>query len=177
MIRNAWAAAVALAVLGFAGCNNAGEPDPNDMKGVAPGGSGGAPAPGSTSGRADYPGAQPSPGTGGDAAQPAGEADAAKPEGEGDAAKPEGGDSPQAAAEAFFTPEELAAIKTLPEDEAALAIAQRVCPSSGAHLGAMDAPYKVTVGDEVFFLCCEGCKGDVDADPQGMLAKAKAPKK
>lgn len=35
---------------------------------------------------------------------------------------------------------------------------QKICPVSGGELGAMGDPIKVQVGDEVAYLCCNGCK-------------------
>ncbi len=70
-----------------------------------------------------------------------------------------------------FTSDELAAIKKLPATEQTLALSQGVCPVSGEHLGAMDAPVKVSAEGKSFFLCCKGCKKEVDANPKDVLAK------
>jgi len=64
--------------------------------------------------------------------------------------------------------------KLSPEDRAA-AEAQKVCPVSGEKLGAglMGAPIKVTVKGQTVFLCCSGCKEDIEKDPDKYLAKLK----
>jgi len=59
----------------------------------------------------------------------------------------------------------------LSADDRALAEKQKVCPVGGGELGAMGVPYKLTVKDRVVFLCCEHCKGDIEADPDKFLAK------
>jgi YHS domain-containing protein len=79
-------------------------------------------------------------------------------------------DQPQASA-ATLSEEEIAAIKKLPEDDARIALAQAACPVSGENLGAMGTPVKVTAEGQTFFLCCKGCKKDVDKDPKAVLAK------
>jgi Cu(I)/Ag(I) efflux system membrane fusion protein len=66
---------------------------------------------------------------------------------------------------------ELANIDKLPPDESALARAQRVCPVTGALLGSMGRPYKTMLGERAVFLCCKGCEGAVQKDPEGMLKK------
>lgn len=48
---------------------------------------------------------------------------------------------------------------------------QKICPVSDAALGSMGAPVKVTVKDRIVFLCCEGCKAKLLADPDKYLAK------
>ena len=62
------------------------------------------------------------------------------------------------------------------EADQAAAEKQRICPVSGGALGSMGAPVKVTVtaGDGTeheVFLCCGGCKGDIEKDPDTYLAK------
>jgi YHS domain-containing protein len=44
--------------------------------------------------------------------------------------------------------------------------AQRVCPVTGAPLGSMGTPLKVTIGGQDVFLCCRGCLGKVRANPE-----------
>jgi YHS domain-containing protein len=70
-------------------------------------------------------------------------------------------------------PEELA---DLSEADRAAVLAQKVCPVSGQELGAMGTPIKVTVEGRDVFLCCEGCKDDLLADPGKYLAKLDANK-
>lgn len=74
---------------------------------------------------------------------------------------------------AKLSDEELANIKKLPAAEQPLALKQLVCPVSDEHLGAMDTPVKITAGGKTFFVCCKGCKKDVDADLKAVLAKLK----
>ena len=57
-----------------------------------------------------------------------------------------------------------------PED-AASAEKQHVCPVSGKMLGTMGVPEKVTVGDHTVWICCDGCKDKLLADPDKYLAK------
>lgn len=56
-------------------------------------------------------------------------------------------------------------------DEAAIA-QQRLCPVSGGKLGSMGAPLKVLIGDQRVYLCCKGCLGKVEKNPNQYLAKA-----
>ena len=37
------------------------------------------------------------------------------------------------------------------------AAVQEICPVSGGKLGQMGTPFKVKVGEETVFLCCQGC--------------------
>ena len=60
--------------------------------------------------------------------------------------------------------------KLSPEDRE-LALAQKVCPVSNEALGSMGVPYKMMVGDKPVFLCCDGCKPEVEKDPEAILAK------
>ncbi len=57
-----------------------------------------------------------------------------------------------------------------PEDRA-LAEKQKICPVSGAQLGKMGKPYKVTVEGRDVLLCCPACEAKIKADPQKYLAK------
>lgn len=55
----------------------------------------------------------------------------------------------------------LAQEKPQPELSAAdqvLAKVQSICPVTGEALGSMGAPVKVRIGEQVAFLCCEGCQ-------------------
>jgi hypothetical protein len=70
-----------------------------------------------------------------------------------------------------FTAKQLAAIKELPEAEQTAALKQRVCPVGDGPLGAMGKPYKVTYEGRSFYLCCDGCEGEVKADPKAIIAK------
>jgi hypothetical protein len=59
----------------------------------------------------------------------------------------------------------------LSDADRAAADKQRVCPVSGAVLGSMGTPYKVTVKDQTVFLCCPGCEKTIMKDPDKYLAK------
>ncbi len=48
---------------------------------------------------------------------------------------------------------------------------QEVCPVSGGRLGSMGAPVKVLVDDRPLYLCCQGCIGKVQEDPEAYLRK------
>lgn len=52
-----------------------------------------------------------------------------------------------------------------------LAIEQQVCPVSGEKLGSMGPPIKVTVAGHEVFICCSGCKQQLEDDPAKYLAK------
>ena len=56
-------------------------------------------------------------------------------------------------------------------DEATIA-QQRVCAVTGGKLGSMGAPVKVTAGGQSLFLCCKGCLGKVEKNPNAYFAKA-----
>jgi len=36
---------------------------------------------------------------------------------------------------------------------------QKICPVTGEALGSMGEPLKVEVGEQIAFLCCQGCQG------------------
>ena len=48
---------------------------------------------------------------------------------------------------------------------------QQVCAVSGGRLGSMGTPIKVLVGDEPVYLCCRGCLGKLQKDPEAYLRK------
>jgi len=43
---------------------------------------------------------------------------------------------------------------------------------TGGKLGGMGAPVKVTAGGQSLFLCCKGCLGRVENNPDAYFAKA-----
>jgi YHS domain-containing protein len=93
----------------------------------------------------------------------------------GDAPKLEGPKADTSKSAALkLTDKEIAAIKELPADEAALALAQGLCPIGGDHLGAMGKPFKVSAEGKTLFLCCDGCEADFKKDPKAALAKVSA---
>jgi multidrug efflux pump subunit AcrA (membrane-fusion protein) len=68
-----------------------------------------------------------------------------------------------------------AALAKLSEEDRKIATEQRFCvvlPKS--RLGSMGTPVKLTLAGETVFLCCEGCKDDVLADPDAAVKKAAA---
>lgn len=81
-----------------------------------------------------------------------------------------------AAPAAELTPDQVAAYAELPEAERTVAEKQAICPVSDHKLGTMGKPYKVTVKDKDgkdhdIYLCCEGCKEDVEKEPEKFIAK------
>lgn len=90
-------------------------------------------------------------------------------------------DAPKVVA-VILTDDEVELIKTLPEDEQTIALAQKVCPvgfdpakpDKGGHLGSMGKPFKKVVNGKIVFLCCKGCRKKFDSDPETYLAKAEA---
>ena len=76
-------------------------------------------------------------------------------------------------------PEVKASLDKLSPEDRTLAVAQKTCPITGEPLGSMGIPPKVTLKDQVVFLCCSSCKKKAEADPEKTLktvadAKAKA---
>ena len=68
-------------------------------------------------------------------------------------------------------PEDLKNIEQLPEADRKLALAQRICPVTGAALGSMGVPVKITLRGQTVFLCCKGCMGKAKRSPDEMLKK------
>lgn len=69
-----------------------------------------------------------------------------------------------------LTPEALEAIAQLSEADRELAATQKVCPVAGFALGSMGIPVRAEVNGEVVFLCCEGCRDGLMAEPDRYLA-------
>ena len=67
--------------------------------------------------------------------------------------------------------EDLKNIKQLPAAEQKLALAQRVCPITGAALGSMGVPVKITLRGQTVFLCCQGCVGKAKRNAEETLKK------
>jgi hypothetical protein len=78
------------------------------------------------------------------------------------------GDAP---AEVELTEEHIETINQLPAEDAEIALAQKVCPVSEEPLGSMGLPIKVDANGTPVFVCCAGCKGEVEADPAAFVAK------
>lgn len=70
-----------------------------------------------------------------------------------------------------FTAEELASLDELPAGDRDLAKQQKICPVTNMNLGSMGMPYKLVVEGRTLFLCCEGCEGEVKADPAAAIRK------
>jgi Cu(I)/Ag(I) efflux system membrane fusion protein len=67
--------------------------------------------------------------------------------------------------------DDLKNIEQLPEADRKLALAQRICPVTGAALGSMGVPVKITLRGQTVFLCCQGCIGKAKRSPDEMLKK------
>lgn len=57
--------------------------------------------------------------------------------------------------------------------ERASAEKQQVCPVTGEMLGSMGPPKKVDVSGEQVWICCNGCREELQANPDKYLAKLK----
>jgi Cu(I)/Ag(I) efflux system membrane fusion protein len=69
-------------------------------------------------------------------------------------------------AEVVLSEDDLKNIEQLPEADRKLALAQRICPITGAALGSMGVPVKIMLRDMPVFLCCKGCIGKAKRDPE-----------
>jgi hypothetical protein len=63
------------------------------------------------------------------------------------------------------------ALADLPEEDRKSAMKQHFCPVSGEMLGVMGAPEKIDVNGQAVWICCDGCKDKLLADPDKYLAK------
>jgi hypothetical protein len=67
-----------------------------------------------------------------------------------------------------------ASLDKLPDEDRALAEAQRFCPVIEKNrLGSMGVPAKVIIDGEPVFLCCASCREKAVKNPQETLAKAR----
>ncbi len=66
--------------------------------------------------------------------------------------------------------EQRAAISELSPEDQKLAWQQKVCPVTDMPLGSMGAPIKVMVEGHPVFICCEGCRDSLLAEPAKYLA-------
>lgn len=64
-------------------------------------------------------------------------------------------------------------LKELSPEDYKSAMAQHMCPVSDEMLGTMGAPEKVDVNGKSVWICCDGCKEKLLADPDKYLAKLK----
>ncbi len=60
------------------------------------------------------------------------------------------------------------------EEDRESVIQQRICPVGGEMLGSMGAPEKVEVNDQIVWICCDGCRDKLLAEPEKYLAKLAA---
>ena len=81
--------------------------------------------------------------------------------------------SPMKQADDNLSVEQVAALAKLPDQDRTLAEQQQVCPVTDMPLGSMGAPIKVMVEDRPVFICCEGCRMRLLAEPAKYLAKLK----
>ncbi len=51
---------------------------------------------------------------------------------------------------------------------------QKTCPVTGEELGSMGKPVPVTVKGQTVYVCCRGCAGKAQADPDKTLAAVAA---
>ncbi len=65
----------------------------------------------------------------------------------------------------------IAALSGLSPDDRALAENQKICPVTKLPLGSMGTPPKVDVNGRPIFICCEGCRGRLLAEPLKYLTK------
>jgi hypothetical protein len=71
-----------------------------------------------------------------------------------------------------------AALAKLGDEDRKLALAQGYCAIEDDHrLGTMGTPVKVIVEGKPVFICCKGCKKDVEKEPKKALAKVDELKK
>ncbi len=61
--------------------------------------------------------------------------------------------------------------KLTPADAESAIANQAVCPVTGAKLGSMGTPLAVQANGQTVYLCCAGCKGAIESDPQMYLAR------
>lgn len=59
----------------------------------------------------------------------------------------------------------------LPPQDRTLAEKQKICPVTDTPLGSMGVPVKVNVKGQTVFLCCAGCEGKLQKNPDKYLAK------
>lgn len=117
-----------------------------------------APAPGPSTPATPAPGPGPAP--------------AAKPEtNKGADAGPAGAPKKLDIAAATLSEKELAEVNKLDEADRKVALEQKLCPMTGAHLGKMGKPVKVVLNDKPVFLCCDSCEDDAKAKPEETLAR------
>jgi membrane fusion protein, copper/silver efflux system len=68
----------------------------------------------------------------------------------------------------------IAALSQLSAEDRGVAESQRICPVTMMVLGSMGKPEKVRVNGKVIFICCEGCRKRLLANPDEYLRKLTA---
>lgn len=63
------------------------------------------------------------------------------------------------------------ALADFSEEDRTSAMKQHFCPVSGEMLGTMGEPERVEVKSQQVWICCDGCKDKLLADPDKYLAK------
>lgn len=77
-----------------------------------------------------------------------------------------------AAAVAVAAPDNRLVVSTSTSADQTAIAKQRLCAVAGSRLGGMGTPVKVTRNGQALFLCCKGCVGKVEKNPDQYFAKA-----
>jgi YHS domain-containing protein len=77
----------------------------------------------------------------------------------------------KSSASAAAASDDVSGLKELDAADRKLAEKQKVCPVSGEKLGSMGKPFKMTLQNRTFFLCCDGCEETVKKEPEKYLKK------
>ena len=75
----------------------------------------------------------------------------------------------QAGVPPISDPEHLRELESLDPEDRQRALAQRICPVTEKPLGSMGVPPQVEVDGRRVFICCEGCRKRLLADPEKYL--------
>jgi hypothetical protein len=79
------------------------------------------------------------------------------------------------AVQARSAPDDADALEGLAAEDQALARRQKLCPVTNKPLGSMGTPTRSIAKGKVVFLCCGGCEGKFNGDPEKYLAKLPVP--
>ena len=69
----------------------------------------------------------------------------------------------------FSDPEVILALSTLSESDREAVKRQRLCPVADQILGSMGTPIKIDVKGQAVFVCCDGCSGSLQSEPDKYL--------
>ena len=72
---------------------------------------------------------------------------------------------------AALSAEQLDNIEKMPEEDRAAAKAQGMCPVTGAALGSMGVPVRISLRGQAVFVCCKSCVGKALRSPEAVLKK------